>query len=55
MAITPAGVHEFARHGHEVLVEPGAGVGSSITDDEFVAAGATIVRRPPTRSGPGAS
>ena len=43
VAITPAGVHEFARNGHEVFVESGAGVGSSITDDEFVAAGATIL------------
>jgi alanine dehydrogenase len=43
VAITPAGVHEFTRHGHEVLIERGAGHGSSITDDEFVAAGARIV------------
>ena len=31
-----------ARYGHEVVVEAGAGLGSSITDDEFVAAGAKI-------------
>ncbi len=43
VAITPAGVHEFTRSGHEVLVQSGAGVGSSISDDEFAAAGATIV------------
>jgi alanine dehydrogenase len=43
VAITPAGVHEFTRHGHSVLVESGAGLGSSITDSEFSAAGATIV------------
>jgi len=43
VAITPAGVHEFTTHGHEVLVEASAGVGSSITDEEFVAAGATIL------------
>ena len=43
VAITPAGVNEFTRHGHEVFVEAGAGVGSSITDDEFAAAGAKIV------------
>jgi alanine dehydrogenase len=43
VAITPAGVHEFTRHGHSVLVESGAGLGSSITDREFSAAGATIV------------
>ncbi len=46
VAITPAGVHEFTRHGHSVLVESGAGLGSSITDGEFSAAGATIVPDP---------
>ena len=30
-------------HGHEVVIEKGAGVGSSITDEEFVAAGAKIL------------
>jgi alanine dehydrogenase len=43
VAITPSGVHEFTRHGHEVLVQSGAGIGSSITDAEFEAAGGTIV------------
>lgn len=43
MAITPSGVHEFITHGHDVLVQAGAGVGSSITDDEYVQAGAKIV------------
>ncbi|MEU1756996.1 alanine dehydrogenase [Micromonospora matsumotoense] len=43
VAITPAGVNEFVRHGHQVFVEAGAGTGSSLTDDEFVAAGATIL------------
>jgi alanine dehydrogenase len=42
VAITPAGVHEFVRHGHDVFIETGAGLGSSITDDEFTAAGAKI-------------
>ncbi|HZA04292.1 MAG TPA: alanine dehydrogenase [Propionibacteriaceae bacterium] len=42
VAITPSGVNELTRHGHEVLVQASAGVGSSITDDEFVAAGAKI-------------
>jgi alanine dehydrogenase len=42
VAITPAGVNELTRHGHEAVVEAGAGLGSSITDDEFVAAGAKI-------------
>jgi alanine dehydrogenase len=43
VAITPAGVNEFTRGGHQVFVESGAGAGSSITDAEFAAAGATIL------------
>lgn len=43
VAITPAGVFDLVAHGHDVLVETGAGAGSSITDDAYVAAGATIV------------
>jgi alanine dehydrogenase len=43
VAITPSGVHEFTRNGHEVLVESGAGNGSSIPDGDFTAAGARIV------------
>lgn len=44
VAITPHGVRELSLAGHDVLVETGAGLGSSIPDDEFVRAGATIVR-----------
>ncbi|MEV6813807.1 alanine dehydrogenase [Micromonospora sp. NPDC051296] len=43
VAITPAGVNEFTRGGHQVFVEAGAGLGSSITDEEFTAAGAKIL------------
>jgi len=43
VAITPAGVHELTRAGHEVFIETTAGDGSSIPDPVFVAAGATIV------------
>ncbi len=43
VAITPAGVHELVRHGHQVFIEHDAGVGSSITDDEYVSAGAQIL------------
>ncbi|MBA3744674.1 alanine dehydrogenase [Sporichthya sp.] len=43
VAITPAGVHEFTRHGHQVLLERDAGAGSSISDADFVAAGATVL------------
>ncbi|WP_375485284.1 alanine dehydrogenase [uncultured Jatrophihabitans sp.] len=42
VAITPAGVHEFVRHGHQVVIEAEAGVGSAIPDSAFVEAGATI-------------
>ena len=44
VAITPAGVHEFKSHGHEVFIETGAGLGSSISDEEFKSAGAVIVQ-----------
>jgi alanine dehydrogenase len=43
VAITPAGVHELVVHGHEVVIETGAGGGSAIPDAEYVTAGATIV------------
>ena len=43
VAITPIGVHELVAHGHEVLVEKGAGLGSQIEDAAFVAEGATII------------
>ncbi|MSV92681.1 MAG: alanine dehydrogenase, partial [Actinobacteria bacterium] len=43
IAITPEGVSEFVHSGHTVLIEAGAGLGSSITDAEFVAQGAKIV------------
>lgn len=43
VAITPAGVVELVRHGHCVVVETQAGVGSSIPDADYVNAGATIL------------
>lgn len=43
VAITPAGVLELVRNGHEVFIEHDAGVGSSISDNEYISAGATIV------------
>ena len=43
VAITPAGVHELARAGHQVFIQQSAGTGSAIPDDDFVAAGATIL------------
>ena len=43
VAITPAGVHELVRGGHQVYLEQGAGTGSAIPDEDFVAAGAQIL------------
>ncbi|MGF9664051.1 alanine dehydrogenase [Arthrobacter crystallopoietes] len=43
VAITASGVHELRGRGHQVLIEAGAGVGSSIEDAEYIAAGAEIV------------
>ncbi|HOC13573.1 MAG TPA: alanine dehydrogenase [Propionicimonas sp.] len=43
VAITPVGVAELTAHGHEVFVQQGAGLGSSITDAEYVAQGAKIL------------
>ena len=44
VAITPAGVHELVRGGHQVVIQAEAGVGSSIPDEDFV--------RPARRSSP---
>jgi alanine dehydrogenase len=43
VAITPVGVHELTAHGHQVFVERGAGLGSSIPDEEYTAAGARLL------------
>lgn len=43
VALTPAGVHALVAAGHEVLVQTGAGAGSGIADDAYVAAGARVV------------
>ena len=42
VALTPEGVFELSRFGHQIIVETGAGLGSSITDAEYVSAGARI-------------
>ncbi|MEN3272565.1 MAG: alanine dehydrogenase [Actinomycetota bacterium] len=42
VAMTPDGVRELVSRGHEVRVQRGAGLGSSITDDEYAAAGAML-------------
>ena len=43
VAITPAGVMEMVRHGHEVFIEQDAGLGSSISNEEYVKAGAKML------------
>src|SRR2546421_10233003 len=42
VALTPAGALELTRRGHDVLVERGAGDGSSFPDDAYTAVGARI-------------
>ncbi|HSN19233.1 MAG TPA: alanine dehydrogenase [Usitatibacter sp.] len=42
VGLTPASVREVAAHGHEVLVEGGAGAGIGATDGDYAAAGAKI-------------
>lgn len=43
VAATPAGVAELSAHGHRVVVQAGAGLGSAFTDDEYATAGAFIL------------
>jgi alanine dehydrogenase len=43
VAITPIGVRELAEHGHDVLIQRGAGEGSAISDADFEAQGARIL------------
>jgi alanine dehydrogenase len=43
VALTPAGVRELVDAGHEVVVQSGAGLGSSLPDDAYTAQGATIL------------
>jgi len=43
VSATPSGVHAYVQIGHTVLVESGAGLGSAITDQDYIDAGAQIV------------
>jgi len=43
VGLVPSSVAELVRHGHEVLIEAGAGVGAGLEDDLYVAAGGRIV------------
>src|ERR671915_932569 len=42
VSLTPAGVRELVEHGHDVIVQAGAGVGSTIPDEEYTRQGARI-------------
>ena len=43
VGMTPAGVAELVRHGHEVCVQHTAGEGSGFADEEYAQVGATIL------------
>jgi alanine dehydrogenase len=43
VGLVPSSVAELVLHGHEVLVERGAGVGAGLGDDQYTTAGARIV------------
>lgn len=43
VALLPVGVEELTRAGHQVLVESGAGLGSGLTDNDYVRHGAEMV------------
>jgi alanine dehydrogenase len=42
VALTPEGASELVRAGHKVIVEQGAGLGSAISDEDFISSGAAI-------------
>jgi len=48
VAMVPAGVEQLRAHGHDVMVETGAGAGSVFADKDYVDAGATICPLPGT-------
>ena len=54
VAITPSGVAAFVSHGHELVIQAGAGAGSAITDEIYRRVGATIAEtsRPTTHRDP---
>src|SRR4051794_5582946 len=48
VALVPSSVAELVLHGHEIILERGAGLGAGLTDAEYEAAGAIIVDGPET-------
>lgn len=45
IGLTPSAVREYISHGHQVLVESNGGLGAGFSDEEYVAAGAEIVKK----------
>ena len=43
VGLTPSGVAELVKEGHQVFIEQGAGVGSGFTDEQYLKAGASIL------------
>ena len=43
VGLVPSSVLELVHHGHEVLVQKGAGLGAGLTDEDYIAAGATMI------------
>ena len=43
VGLVPSSVLELVHHGHEVVVQKGAGLGAGLTDEDYIAAGATII------------
>lgn len=44
VGLTPSSVTELCHHGHEIMVETGAGIGIGITDSDYIQAGAKIIQ-----------
>jgi alanine dehydrogenase len=42
VGLTPPAAHEAVAHGHQVVVQAGAGLGAGFTDEDYIAAGAAI-------------
>jgi len=43
VGITPNAAHEAVQNGHSVIIETSAGVGSGFSDEDYIAAGASII------------
>jgi alanine dehydrogenase len=46
VGLIPSSVKELVHHGHQVMIQSGAGLGAGLTDDDYVAAGAEIADGP---------